>query len=195
MNNKLILLIQIEMCCTLMIKIIKIVYKIIRYNLIKRMLKMILWNCHFQLVFHIIKGVCNLYTKTNMLLKSISILSKYIIDQLFNDLSYDPRFSLMNTNNVSNYYNENEKEYYLTMDVPGMSKDDIEVTFDSNRLKISGQRKSDKYDSYEYGKMERTFSVPSNVETDKISAKIDNGVLKVLLPKAKSSLGRKISVK
>ena len=68
-----------------------------------------------------------------------------IIDQFFNDLSYDPRFSLMNTNNVSNYYNENEKEYYLTMDVPGMSKDDIEVTFDSNRLKISGQRKSDKY--------------------------------------------------
>ena len=118
-----------------------------------------------------------------------------IIDQFFNDLSYDPRFSLMNTNNVSNYYNENEKEYYLTMDVPGMSKDDIEVTFDSNRLKISGQRKSDKYDSYKYGKMERNFSVPSNVETDKISAKIDNGVLKVLLPKAKSSLGRKISVK
>ncbi|MEL1222523.1 MAG: Hsp20/alpha crystallin family protein [Candidatus Neomarinimicrobiota bacterium] len=118
-----------------------------------------------------------------------------IIDQFFNDLSYDPRFSLMNTNNVSNYYNENEKEYYLTMDVPGMSKDDIEVTFDSNRLKISGQRKSDKYDSYKYGKMERTFNVPSNVETDKISAKIDNGVLKVLLPKAKSSLGRKISVK
>ena len=118
-----------------------------------------------------------------------------IIDQFFNDLSFDPRFSLMNTNNVSNYYNENEKEYYLTMDVPGMSKNDIEVTFDSNRLKISGQRKSDKYDSYEYGKMERTFSVPTNVETDKISAKIDNGVLKVLLPKAKSSLGRKISVK
>lgn len=118
-----------------------------------------------------------------------------IIDQFFNDLSYDPRFSLMNTNNVSNYYNENEKEYYLTMDVPGMSKNDIEVTFDSNRLKISGQRKSDKYDSYEYGKMERTFIVPSNVETDKISAKIDNGVLKVMLPKAKSSLGRKISVK
>ena len=118
-----------------------------------------------------------------------------IIDQFFNDLSFDPRFSLMNTNNVSNYYSENEKEYYLTMDVPGMSKDDIEVTFDSNRLKISGQRKSDKYDSYEYGKTERTFSVPSNVETDKISAKIDNGVLKVLLPKAKSSLGRKISVK
>ena len=118
-----------------------------------------------------------------------------IIDQFFNDLSFDPRFSLMNTNNVSNYYNENEKEYYLTMDVPGMSKDDVEVKFDNNRLKISGQRKSNKYDSYKYGKMERTFSVPSNVETDKISAKIDNGVLKVILPKAKSSLGRKISVK
>ena len=118
-----------------------------------------------------------------------------IIDQFFNDLSYDPRFSLMNTNNVSNYYNENEKEYYLTMDVPGMSKDDIDIAFDNNRLKVSGQRKSDKYNSYEYGKMERSFNIPNNVQSDKISAKIDNGVLKVLLPKAKSSLGRKISVK
>ena len=118
-----------------------------------------------------------------------------IIDQFFSDLSIDPRFSSMNTNSVSNYYNENEKEYYLTMDIPGISKDDIEVTFDSNRLKISGQRKSDKYDAYEYGKMERTFSVPNSVETNKISANVDNGVLKVLLPKAKSSLGRKITIK
>jgi len=118
-----------------------------------------------------------------------------IIDQFFSDLSIDPRFSSMNMNSVSNHYNENEKEYYLTMDIPGMSKDDIEVTFDSNRLKISGQRKSDKYDAYEYGKMERTFSVPNNVETNKISANVDNGVLKVLLPKAKSSLGRKITIK
>ena len=118
-----------------------------------------------------------------------------IIDQFFSDLSIDPRFSSMNTNSVSNYYNENEKEYYLTMDIPGMSKDDIEVTFDSNHLKISGQRKSDKYDAYEYGKMERNFSVPNNVETNKISANVDNGVLKVLLPKAKSSLGRKITIK
>jgi HSP20 family protein len=118
-----------------------------------------------------------------------------IIDQFFSDLSIDPRFSSMNTNSVSNYYNENEKEYYLTMDIPGMSKEDIEITFDSNRLKISGQRKSDKYDAYEYGKMERNFSVPNNVETNKISANVDNGVLKVLLPKAKSSLGRKITIK
>ena len=118
-----------------------------------------------------------------------------IIDQFFNDLSYDPRFSLMNTNNVSNYYNENEKEYYLTMDVPGMSKDDIDIAFDNNRLKVSGQRQSDKYNSYEYGKMERSFNIPSNVQSDKISAKIDNGVLNVLLPKTKSSIGRKITVK
>ena len=118
-----------------------------------------------------------------------------IIDQFFNDLSYDPRFSLMNTKNVSNYYNENEKEYYLTMDVPGMSKDDIDIAFDNNRLKVSGQRKSDKYNSYEYGKMERSFNIPNNVQSDKISAKIDNGVLNILLPKTKSSIGRKITVK
>ena len=38
-----------------------------------------------------------------------------IIDQFFNDLSYDPRFSLMNTNNVSNYYNENERKLMVEL--------------------------------------------------------------------------------
>jgi|TARA_Y100000389_G_C17462892_1_gene523154 HSP20 family protein len=117
-----------------------------------------------------------------------------IVDQLFSDLSIDPRFSSMNVNTISQY-NENDKEYFLTMDIPGMSKDDLEIAFEHNRLKVSGQRKSDKYNSYEYGKMERMFSIPSNVETDKISAKIENGVLNIILPKTKTSMGRKITVK
>ena len=117
-----------------------------------------------------------------------------IIDQFFTDISIDPRFSSVNVNTTS-HYNENDKEYYLTMDVPGMSKDDIDIAFDNNRLKVSGQRQSGKYNSYEYGKMERSFNIPNNVQSDKISAKIDNGVLNVLLPKTKSSIGRKITVK
>jgi len=117
-----------------------------------------------------------------------------IIDQFFTDLSIDPRFSSVNVNTTS-HYNENDKEYYLTMDVPGISKDDINIAFDNNRLKVSGQRKSDKYNSYEYGKMERSFNIPNNVQSDKISAKIDNGVLNILLPKTKSSIGKKITVK
>ena len=84
-----------------------------------------------------------------------------IIDQFFTDLSSDPRFSSVNVNTTS-HYNENDKEYYLTMDVPGMSKDDIDIAFDNNRLKVSGQRQSDKYNSYEYGKMERSFNIPNS---------------------------------
>ena len=117
-----------------------------------------------------------------------------IIDQFFTDLSIDPRFSSVNVNTTS-HYNENDKEYYLTMDVPGISKDDIDIAFDNNSLKVSGQRQSDKYNSYEYGKMERSFNIPNNVQADKISAKIDNGVLNILLPKTKSSIGKKITVK
>ena len=71
----------------------------------------------------------------------------------------------------------------------------MDYFIDNNRLKVSGQRKSDKYTSYEYEKMERIFTVPNNTETDKISAKIENGVLNILLPKTKSSIGRKITVK
>ena len=58
-----------------------------------------------------------------------------IIDQFFTDLSIDPRFSSVNVNTTS-HYNENDKEYYLTMDVPGISKDDIDIAFDNNRLKF-----------------------------------------------------------
>jgi len=117
-----------------------------------------------------------------------------IIDQFFSDIAVHPRFSLLNTDQYSNY-SENDKEYYLTIDVPGMSKEDIDVSYENNRLRISGQRKSGEYDSYQYDKRERIFSVPSNVETEKISAKIENGVLNVVLPKNKTALGRKISIK
>ncbi len=90
---------------------------------------------------------------------------------------------------------EDDKAYILEVDLPGIDKKDIKVNIDpENRtLTISGERKFKnkvkKEDYYKiessYGKFMRTFSLPENVDIDKIDAKNENGVLNITLPKVK----------
>ncbi len=89
---------------------------------------------------------------------------------------------------------EDDKAYIVEVDLPGIDKKDIKVNIDpENRtLSISGERKFKnevkKEDYYKiessYGKFMRTFSLPENVDTDKIDAKNENGVLTISIPKA-----------
>ncbi len=89
---------------------------------------------------------------------------------------------------------EDEKAYIIEVDLPGIDKKDIKVNIDpENRtLSISGERKFKnevkKEDYYKiessYGKFMRTFSLPENVDADKIDAKNENGVLTISIPKA-----------
>jgi len=89
---------------------------------------------------------------------------------------------------------EDDKAYIVEVDLPGIDKKDIKVNIDpENRtLSISGERKFKnevkKEDYYKiessYGKFMRTFSLPENVDADKIDAKNENGVLIISIPKA-----------
>ena len=89
---------------------------------------------------------------------------------------------------------EDDKAYVVEVDLPGIDKKDIKVNIDpENRtLSISGERKFKnevkKEDYYKiessYGKFMRTFSLPENVDADKIDAKNENGVLTISIPKA-----------
>ncbi len=89
---------------------------------------------------------------------------------------------------------EDDKAYIVEVDLPGIDKKDIKVNIDpENRtLSISGERKFKnevkKEDYYKiessYGKFMRTFSLPENVDADKIDAKNENGVLTISIPKA-----------
>ncbi len=86
---------------------------------------------------------------------------------------------------------EADDAYYIEVDLPGVSKDDINIDVDDNTLTISGVRKvkeEHKDDSFYkvesvYGKFERSFSLPEDVDTDKIEAKHNNGVLEIKIPK------------
>ncbi len=88
---------------------------------------------------------------------------------------------------------EEDDAYYVEIDLPGIKKDDIDITTEDNILTISGERKlknemkEDNYYKVEssYGKFSRSFTLPEKVDVQKIEAKNENGVLEIVIPKAK----------
>tara|TARA_Y100000814_G_C12210285_1_gene361117 strand:- start:129 stop:542 length:414 start_codon:yes stop_codon:yes gene_type:complete len=117
-----------------------------------------------------------------------------VFEQFFNDLAFDPRFSLT-TNQPYSYMNENKKEYYLNMDLPGVEKGDVSVRAENNHIIVSGERKNDSANNNFYGKFEQIFKVPENVKVDKIKANLKNGVLNITFPKDKNAIGKEIDIK
>ena len=117
-----------------------------------------------------------------------------VFEQFFNDLAFDPRFSLT-TNQPYSYMNENKKEYYLNMDLPGVEKKDVNVRVENSHVIVSGERKNDSANKHFYGKFEQIFKVPENVKVDKIKANLKNGVLNITFPKDKNAIGKEIDIK
>jgi HSP20 family protein len=98
---------------------------------------------------------------------------------------------------------ENDKEFELFLTIPGMDKKDINIEFKNDELVISGERKqfSDKKESKYHlseihvGKFSRKFYLPEGIVTDKVSAEMENGVLKIVLPKGEKELAKLIKIK
>ncbi|WP_416194635.1 Hsp20/alpha crystallin family protein [Pseudomonas sp. 5C2] len=86
---------------------------------------------------------------------------------------------------------ENEKDFEITAEVPGVDEKNLTVKVVNGNLQIKGEKrenKEDKSGSYHlterrYGYFERTFSLPKGVDADKIQARFSKGVLTVNLPK------------
>lgn len=86
---------------------------------------------------------------------------------------------------------ENEKAFEIQVAVPGMNKQDFKIDLNENNLTVSGERKFVKeqnenyFKSIEtgYGAFSRTFSLPENVNAGEISAKYNNGLLELVIPK------------
>lgn len=86
---------------------------------------------------------------------------------------------------------ETDDEFVIDVAAPGMNKEDFSVDLDRRTLTISAEHKSDEEKSegnykrreFNYSSFQRAFRVPVKVDEEKISAKYENGVLKVVLPK------------
>ncbi len=110
----------------------------------------------------------------------------------FLDNFLENRGSLIKTDfNPSVNTREGEHAYHVEVDLPGVKKDDIHVDIKENVLTISGERKTKKEiqeeDYYKvesaYGKFERSFTLPENVDVENIHAESQDGVLEVIIPK------------
>ena len=86
----------------------------------------------------------------------------------------------------------------VRLDLPGVDPNDVHVQAEGNLLTISGERKSDQsgpdYRETYYGKFERAVSLPQGVETDKITARYEHGVLEIKVPLPAELAGRKIPI-
>lgn len=98
---------------------------------------------------------------------------------------------------------ETEKEFELTVALPGMNKEDFEINYENGLLTISGERKMEhegngrRYHRIEsrFGRFSRSMPLPRDIiNQDKITAKYDNGVLYVTVPKIKEKAGKKIKI-
>ncbi len=95
---------------------------------------------------------------------------------------------------------ENEKEYLLLADVPGVTQDNLSINLDQDELLLEAQRNDgDKgtlvaaeFRSRDY---RRKFSLPQGVDRAGISAELRNGVLRLSLPKAEAHRPRRIEIK
>lgn len=89
----------------------------------------------------------------------------------------------------------------VKFEVPGMSKDDLSIKIQGNYLEISGSRKSDTPEGYTVHRVERgttafsrSFTLPSDVDSDKVEANLANGLLSLNLPKSEAAKPKQISI-
>ena len=98
---------------------------------------------------------------------------------------------------------ERKDAYVVTVEVPGVEADDIDITLEDGLLTIQGERQftsessEQQYHRVErrYGSFRRSITLPSQVQADAIEASFDNGVLEVLVPKAEQARPKKITVR
>src|SRR5271154_4208955 len=97
---------------------------------------------------------------------------------------------------------EDEHKVALKIEVPGIDEKDIDVRVENNTLTVHGERKIEKEEKEEnyrrverqYGSFTRTFTLPTTVDTENVSANYDKGVLKINLPKKAEAKPKQIKV-
>lgn len=127
------------------------------------------------------------------------------LPNLFNDFFDNDWMVKANTTAPAINVIENEKSYNVEIAAPGMTKEDFKITLDTeNNLIIEMEKKNEnntesengkKYlrREFSYSKFTQSFLLPEDVEKDKISAKMENGVLDIEIPKMTQEMIEKAS--
>ena len=100
---------------------------------------------------------------------------------------------------------ENEKDFRIVAELPGLSVDDIDISVSDDLLTVKGEKADDreeKANNYRiserrFGSFKRSFQLPRGVDAEKVEAKFDKGVLTITMPKPAEAAARqkKIAIK
>ncbi len=98
---------------------------------------------------------------------------------------------------------EEKGDIVVKAELPGVKKEDIDITLTDDTITISGEKKKEEevkkkdYYRYEssYGSFCRTFSLPSEVQPDKAKSKMSDGVLEIRIPKTEEAKKKEVKVK
>lgn len=97
----------------------------------------------------------------------------------------------------------NADSYEILAELPGVRPEDVKISLSNNVLTVSGEKKQEIKEDREnnlvrtersYGRFERSFSLPTTVQSDKVRATFDHGVLRIVLPKAEQAKSRQINI-
>jgi HSP20 family protein len=98
---------------------------------------------------------------------------------------------------------EDKDNYLLRAELPGVKADEIDIQATANNIAISGERKIDAEEEgaryhrreREAGKFSRMIGLPGDINSDKVDAKLENGILTIVVSKAEAAKPKQISVK
>lgn len=101
---------------------------------------------------------------------------------------------------------ENEKSYDVSLAAPGMKKEDFHIDIDGNLLTVSSEREQNEEEKnkkfsrkeYSYASFSRSFTLPDEVNREKIEANYTDGILHIVLPRntdGKKETSKKIAIK
>ena len=98
---------------------------------------------------------------------------------------------------------EHEDKFMLSFDLPGVDKKDVKISYKNGTLSVSGERKESKEDKNSkfhriervHGKFYREFTLPVDIQEEKIEANFKDGILNIVLPKSEKAKPKEIEVK
>ena len=123
-----------------------------------------------------------------------------LLDTLWEPFNLEPLFETVEMAPVD--LTETDDEYKLRVELPGLEKDDVKISLNQNVLTIGGEKKEEEAKENEsfhkkeirYGWFERSFTLPGDVDENKIKAKMKNGVLTIRVPKRESAKPKRIPI-
>ena len=97
---------------------------------------------------------------------------------------------------------EDGDQFVFTAELPGMTREEVDITIEEKVLTISGERTFDSAEENKnyhriersFGTFSRSFSLPHDVDQEKVVAQFDNGLLSITLPKSEETKPRKIEI-